>query len=349
MLDRQKEFSGAGQVREGFELDVSSLQTYMEQEVEGFRGPIEIKQFKGGQSNPTYQIVTQDKKYVLRRKPSGILLKSAHAVDREYRIITALENTDVPVAKTYALCQDENVIGTWFYIMENVEGRIFWTFKDVPEKDRLEIFFDMNETLAKLHKVDYGSLGLSDYGKTGNYFERQISRWSKQYENSKDKSYPAMESLIDWLKNHIPKNDETSITHGDFRLDNMIIHPTENRVLAILDWELSTLGHPLSDFSYFCMPWRIPLGVAFGTAGLDYKSNFLPTEQDLVDAYCRYTGRTSIQNWDYYIAFNFFRLAAITFGIMGRVRDGTAASKEAKAMSELAVPLSEYGLEQTRK
>lgn len=349
MQNRQTEFSGAEPVREGFELDIPSLQAYMEQHVEGFKGDIRIQQFKGGQSNPTYLIITEEKKYVLRRKPPGKLLKSAHAVDREYRVIKALQDTPVPVAKTYALCRDESVIGTWFYIMEHVEGRIFWTTENIPKKDRFEICMAMNETMANLHQVDYKSLGLSDYGKTGNYFERQISRWSKQYEDSKDQAYPAMESLIEWLKNHVPQNDETTLVHGDFRLDNLIIHPTENRILAVLDWELSTLGHPLSDFSHLCLAWRAPHGMGGGLAGLDLKTNNIPTEEEVVEAYCNHMGIKAIDNWDYYIAFNLFRVAAIAFGIMGRVRDGTATSKSAVANAQMAPIISEFALSQIRQ
>ena len=349
MSDRQEQFTGAGPVREGFELDVPSLQAYMEKHVEGFEGEIEVKQFKGGQSNPTYQIVTPQQKYVLRRKPPGKLVKSAHAVDREYRIITALQNTPVPVAKTYVLCEDDSVIGSWFYIMECVEGRIFWSIEDVPQKDRMEICMAMNKAMADLHRVDYKSLGLADYGKSGSYFERQISRWSKQFEAAKDQSYPAMESLIQWLQQNIPDNDATAIAHGDFRLDNMIIHPTENRILAVLDWELSTLGHPLSDFSYLCMPWRVPHGTEFGLDGLDLEAASIPTEEAFLAAYCDQMGIDQIENWNCYMAFNFFRVAAISFGIMARVKDGTAASKHAENAAQMSVPLSEMGLAQTEK
>lgn len=347
LSDRQNEFSGAGAVREGYEIDIPSLQSYMSQNVKGFEGPLEVRQFKGGQSNPTYLLLTPGKKYVLRRKPPGTLLKSAHAVDREYRVIKTLQETDIPVAKPYALCLDDTVIGTWFYIMDYVEGRVFWSYDSMPEADRKDIYFAMNEIQARLHSLDYRQLGLGDYGKPGNYFERQISRWTKQYEASKDKPYTAMEKLIDWLKANIPENDETSLVHGDFRLDNMIIHPTENRILAIIDWELSTLGHPLSDFAYSCLPWYSPQAMFNGFSDVDKAAHNLPTEREFIEAYCRNTGRSGIENWNYYMAFNFFRLAAIIFGIKGRIRDGTAASAKAKETARLAVPLSELGLEQT--
>ena len=346
-VDRQKTFTGTSEVRKGFELDLSALQGYMEEHVEGFSGTIEIKQFKGGQSNPTYQITAGGKKYALRRKPSGKLLKSAHAVDREYRIITALGQTNVPVPKTYALCTDDSVIGSWFYIMDCVDGRIFWGYENVPKEERMAIFDAMNDTIAKLHQVDHKAIGLADYGKEGSYFSRQISRWTKQYENSIDERSPVMDELIEWLLAHVPENDETSIVHGDFRLDNMIFHPEEPRVLAILDWELSTLGHPLSDFSYHCIIWRIPIEfTGIGLAGMDLEANNLPSEADHVKAYCRRTNRDGIDNMDFYMAFNFFRLSAITFGIRGRVRDGTAASDQARDVSSVPELLAEMGLKQ---
>ncbi|MCP4753062.1 MAG: phosphotransferase [Proteobacteria bacterium] len=343
MIDLQKEFSGAGPVRPGYELDTDALQRYMEKNVEGYSGLLEIGQFKGGQSNPTYLLAAGGKHYVLRRKPSGVLLKSAHAVDREYRVITALAQTDVPVAKTFALCTDETVIGTWFYIMDYVEGRIFWTYENIPPNERGEVFDAMVDTIARLHQADYERIGLGDFGRQGNYFARQISIWSKQYQASITESYPGMDKLIQWMNDRIPDNEETSIVHGDFRLDNLIFHPTEPRILAILDWELSTLGHPLSDFSYQCMAWRLQPGALRGMAGLDYHALELPTEKEYVDAYCRRTDRDSIKNAEYYVAFNIFRVAAISFGILGRVRDGTASSQQAKTMADLAEPLAELG------
>lgn len=348
VIDRQKEFSGAGPVREGFELDIDALQNYMEEHVKGFRGTIELSQFKGGQSNPTYLIDAGGDKYVLRRKPSGKLLKSAHAVDREYKVITALKQTNVPVARTFALCTDESILGSWFYIMEYVDGRIFWTYEDPPKEKRPELFDAMNETIANLHQVDYEAVGLGDYGKMGNYFSRQISRWSKQYLASVDESSPVMDSLIEWLQDNIPDNDETSIVHGDFRVDNLIFHPTEPKVIAILDWELSTLGHPLSDFAYHCLIWRVPGGDWRGFAGRDLESLKVPTEKDYVKAYCQRTGRQSIENWNYYMAFNFFRLSGISFGIAGRLRDGTAASKHARDSALAAEPLAQFGLDQAK-
>ncbi|MCP4755636.1 MAG: phosphotransferase [Proteobacteria bacterium] len=344
MLDRQKEFSGTKPVADALKFDTDALQKYMEEHVEGFSGSLVVNQFKGGQSNPTYVLEADRKKYVLRRKPPGVLLKSAHAVDREYRVISALAQTDVPVAKTYCLCTDDSVIGTWFYIMEHVEGRIFWDFESVPFEERPAIYDAMNDAIAKLHMVDHKKIGLENYGKQGSYFERQLSRWSKQYEASKDQNYPAMENLIAWLKASIPENDETTIVHGDYRLDNIIFHSTEPKILAILDWELSTLGHPMSDFAYHCMYWRFPADDTFNGLGeKDCKAENIPTEEEYVAAYCRKIGRDSIENWEYYLAFNVFRVAAIVFGILGRLRDGTASSQQAEETAELAVPLSELG------
>ena len=320
----------------------------MDKRVEGFRGTIDLSQFKGGQSNPTYQVMAGGKKYVLRRKPQGKLLKSAHAVDREYKVITALGQTNVPVARTYALCTDESIIGSWFYIMDYVDGRIFWTYQNLPQAERLGLFDAMNATLANLHQVDYKAIGLEDFGKKGDYFSRQISRWSKQYLASVDERSPVMDSLIEWLLDNIPENDETAIVHGDYRVDNMIFHPTQPRIVAILDWELSTLGHPLSDFAYHCIIWRIPAGDWKGLAGLDLKSLNFPTEEAYIKTYCQRTGEKTIENWNYYMAFNFFRLSGISFGIMGRLRDGTAASKHAKASADAAEPLAQFGLAQAK-
>jgi aminoglycoside phosphotransferase (APT) family kinase protein len=348
MIDRQQEFSGTGPVRSGYALDAGALENYMAKHVKGFQGPIEIRQFKGGQSNPTYQIITPDKEYVLRRKPMGKLLKSAHAVDREYSVITALGQTDVPVAKTHALCVDDSVIGSWFYVMDFVDGRIFWSYEDTPKEERASLFDAMNEAITKLHQVDYKAIGLEDYGKKGNYFARQLSRWTKQYEASVDKGYPPMDELIAWLNKNIPEDDKTAIVHGDYRIDNIIYHPTQPKILAILDWEISTLGHPLSDFCYHCMSWRMPAGEGRGLAGLDLKSLNIPTEEEYVAAYCRRTGVSAIENWNYYMAFNLFRVSAIVFGIMGRVKDGTAASQQARETSALAEPLADLGLAQAK-
>ncbi len=348
-IDRQKEFTGTRSVREGFELNLKALQAYMEEHVDGFSGTIKLEQFKGGQSNPTYMITAGGKQYVLRRKPPGKLLKSAHAVDREFKVISALGKTDVPVAKTYALCTDDSIIGSWFYIMDYVDGRIYWTFPSTPLEERKDLFFAMNDTIAKLHNVDYKAIGLEDYGKPGNYFSRQISRWKKQYRDSVEEKCPAMENLIAWLEENKPEQDKVAIVHGDYRIDNLIFHRTEPKVIAILDWELSTLGNPLADFAYHCMPWSIPGSEDRGLAGLDPVALNFPTEEEYTKYYFEKTGNTSIENWNYYMAFSFFRVSGISFGIKGRVRDGTAVSKQAKIAASVAELIAELGFEQTKK
>ena len=344
-------YSGTKPVDERLAFDTGALAAYMKDNVEGFSGELEVRQFKGGQSNPTYFLTAGSNEYVLRRKPPGKLLPSAHAVDREYRSITALGQTDVPVPRTYALCEDERVIGTMFYIMECVHGRVFWD-PSLPEQspaERGRIFDAMNDVIAKLHMVDYAAVGLAAFGRPGNYFARQISRWSKQYQASEDDKIEAMDRLIAWLPENIPAGDETTIVHGDYRLDNMIFHPREPRVLAVLDWELCTLGHPLGDFSYHCMSWRIPNQLFRGLGGLDLKALGIPTEEEYVAAYCRRTGREGIDNWAFYMAYNMFRLAAIAQGIVGRVRDGTAASAQAGEMKARVRPLAEMGWAEAEK
>jgi len=343
--DRQEQFTGTKDVAESHKFDEARLAEYMEAHVEGYEGPLEVRQFKGGQSNPTYQLVTPNKKYVLRRKPPGKLLKSAHMVDREYRVITALGGTGFPVAKTYCLCEDESVLGTIFYIMDCVEGRIIWdgTIPGSNPDERAAIYDAMNETLAMLHMVDYKAIDLETFGKPGNYFARQISRWTKQYQLSETQEISSMNKLIEWLPVNIPDDDTTTIVHGDYRLDNMILHPTEPKVIAVLDWELSTLGNPLGDFTYQLMQWRMPVqGTSSGTLmGADLSALGIPSEDDYVAAYCRRTGREGIENIDFYFAYNFFRLAGILQGIVGRVRDGTASNEHAAAMADLVAPLAD--------
>ena len=349
--DRQKTFSGTMPVRDGHQIDSRALEAFMAANVAGFAGPVEVSEFRGGQSNPTYRLATPAADYVLRRKPPGKLLKSAHAVDREYRVITALGATGFPVPRTYALCTDERVLGTWFFIMEYVAGRIFWepVAPELKPAERAALYDSMNDTIARLHAVDYDSLGLADFGKPGNYFARQISRWSKQYRASETEDIPAMNRLMEWLPENIPEGDETTVVHGDFRLDNMIVDPTEARIVAILDWELSTLGHPLADFSYHCMLYRLPPQLFGGLRGLDLAALGIPEEDDYVARYCRRTGRAGIGDWDYYLAFNMFRIAAISQGIMGRVVAGTAASRFAREMGAKARPLAEAGWAQVEK
>jgi aminoglycoside phosphotransferase (APT) family kinase protein len=347
MSDRQQQFSGT--------MEVAALDVWMAANVDGYAGPLEVRQFRGGQSNPTYRLVTPGRAYVLRRKPPGTLLRSAHAVDREYRVITALGETGFPVARTFGLCTDEAVIGTWFYVMDCVEGRVIWdgTFPDVPTAERHRYFDAMNATISDLHRVDPDAIGLGDFGKPGNYFARQIARWSRQYqEDDAAGRVDAMDRLVAWLPEAIPPGDETAIVHGDYRCDNMIFHPTEPRVLAVLDWELSTLGHPLADFSYHLMMYRMPPMGTVGLATADLAALNIPTEDTYVAAYCRRVGRDPAEvtaNMDFYVAYNMFRLAAIVHGIRGRVVRGTAASAHARAMSQTVEPLAALAWAQALK
>ena len=338
-------FVGTRPVSERHAFDTGRLADWLRANVEGYSGELAVEQFKGGQSNPTFLLSAGNRKYVMRRKPPGKLLPSAHAVDREYRVITALAQTDVPVAKSYALCQDDGVIGTAFYIMDYVAGRILWdpALPGMVPAERTAIFDEMNRVIAALHNVDYASVGLADYGKPGSYFARQIDRWSKQYRASETEKIEAMDNLMAWLPANIPAGDETSIVHGDYRLDNVIFHPSEPRILAVIDWELSTLGHPLSDFAYHCMTWRLSPGQFRGLQGHDLAALGIPGEADYVALYCRRTGRESIPaaEWEYYLAFNMFRLTAILQGIMARAMQGNAASQEAIDTGKRARPLAE--------
>ena len=348
MSDRQEKFGGTKEVAETLKFDVKNLEDFMHAHVEGFEGPLEVTQFKGGQSNPTYQLITPNKKYVLRRKPPGKLLPSAHAVDREYRVITALASVGFPVPRSYCLCEDESVIGTMFYIMDMVEGRILWdvTLSDYAKEDRWPIFEAQVKTIAQLHSLDYEAIGLGDYGKPGNYFERQIGRWTKQYIASETQKVDNMDKLMAWLPGQIPQDDATSIVHGDFRLDNMVLHPSRPEVSAVLDWELSTLGHPLGDFTYHLMQWHMPsikTMVSASLAGRDLDALGIPTTEQYIRMYCDAVGRDSIENIDFYLAFNMFRLAAILQGIVGRVRDGTASSAHAGEMEKNIPPLADIG------
>jgi len=352
MSERQQQFSGTSEIRAGQEIDPARLEAWMIENVEGYQGPLTIEQFKGGQSNPTYKLTTPGQNYVMRRKPPGILLASAHAVDREYRVITALHGQGFPAPRTFGLCKDESVIGTWFYIMDCVDGRVIWdaTFPDVAREDRAAYFDAMNKTIADLHMIDVEKAGLTDFGKPGNYFARQIARWSRQYlEDPEAGRVPSMDKLIEWLPANIPPGDETSVVHGDYRCDNMIFHPTEPKVLAVLDWELSTLGHPLADFSYHLMMYRMPPATTTGLIGSDIQALGIPSEDEYVAAYCRRTGRDGIANLDFYIAYNMFRLAGIIHGIRGRVVRGTAASAHAVKTAEGVELLADLAWEQAQK
>ncbi|MDX2238459.1 MAG: phosphotransferase family protein [Hyphomonadaceae bacterium] len=342
-VNAQEAFSGTKPVEERHRIDEANLKAWLEANVDGFAGPLEVRQFKGGQSNPTYQLVTPTQQYVLRRKPPGKLLPSAHAVDREFRVISALYPTGFPVAKPYGLCVDEGVIGTMFYVMDNVEGRILWdgSLPGSTPAERRAIYEAKIATLAKLHTTDYVKVGLEDFGKAGSYFARQISRWTKQYQLSETMTIPEMNKLIDWLPQTIPPGETTTIVHGDYRLDNMILHPTEPRVIAVLDWELSTLGDPLGDFTYHLMNWVMESNQRSGLANLDLPALGIPTMEEYVALYCKHTGRREIAHLDWYFAYNMFRLAGILQGIVGRVRDGTAASTMAESNAERVVPLAQ--------
>jgi aminoglycoside phosphotransferase (APT) family kinase protein len=342
MTDARTEANtGTTAVREGFGFDFGALDGWMRQNVAGYEGPLSVEQFKGGQSNPTYKLVTPGRSYVLRRKPPGDLLPGAHAVDREARVQAALGQQGFPVATIHGLCTDDAVIGTMFYVMDMVEGRVFWdnTFPGVEREERPAYFDAMNAAMAQLHSFDPEAIGLGDYGKPGNYFARQIGRWTRQYLGDELAGRNAdMDALVEWLPGAIPPGEESSVVHGDMRCDNMIFHPTEPRILAVLDWELSTLGHPLADFAYHTMMYRMPPSIVPGLAGADLAALNIPSENEYVAAYCARTGRKSIPNYEFYIAFNLFRLAAIFHGIKGRVLRGTAASAQAAERAE-AFPL----------
>jgi aminoglycoside phosphotransferase (APT) family kinase protein len=350
-MSESQDFTGTMPVTAQHRFPTDRLVAWMAEHVEGFRGPLEVEQFRGGQSNPTFRLTAGSKRYVLRRKPPGKLLPSAHAVDREYRVITALGGTDVPVARSYALCLDEGVIGTAFYIMDYVEGRVFWdpTLPELAPAQRGAVYDAMNDVIARLHKVDYAKIGLADFGKPGNYFGRQIDRWTKQYRASETETIEAMDRLIAWLPQNLPPDDETAIVHGDFRLDNIIFHPTEPRILAVLDWELSTLGNPLGDFSYHMMTWELGPEAYRGLGGKDLTTLGIPTKEDYRDRYCRRTGRSHIPHWDFYMAYNMFRLAAILQGIMGRVVEGTAANLRARESGARARASAEAGWRQAER
>lgn len=334
-------------------LDTDTLSRYLEQHIEGFKGPVTAEKFSGGQSNPTFKLTAASGTYVLRRQPPGKLLKSAHAVDREYRVLAALKDTKVPVARVYHLCEDRDVIGSMFYVMEYCDGHIYWSAA-LPEIDRNEhrsaMYDEMNRVLAALHSVDIDAVGLSDYGKPGNYFERQLGRWSSQYKASELQTIVAMDQLIGWLEKHLPPDDgKVALTHGDYRLDNVMFSKDNHRVIAVLDWELSTLGHPYSDLAYQCMQLRLPTSseknTMSGLLGVDPAALGIPTEQEYVAAYCQRMGIARIDNWSFYLAFSFFRLAAICQGVAKRAADGNASNKAADRVGAMVEPLATMALD----
>ena len=342
-------------VAEQHAFDTAVLQLYLESRLDGFAGPLSVEQFKGGQSNPTYKLVTPGCSYVMRSKPGPAdkLLPSAHAIEREFKVMNALHGTDVPVPRMHVLCEDESIIGRAFYVMEFMPGRVLWeqSLPGMERAQRGEIYDEMNRVLAALHNVDVNAVGLSDFGRPGNYFERQIGRWTKQYRASITQPIDAMDRLMEWLPANIPASahdtSQVSIVHGDYRLDNLMFHPTEPRVIAVLDWELSTIGHPLADLSYHCMSWHIEPGSFRGIGGLDLAALGIPDEKAHVRRYCERTGRTDpdvvMADWNFYLAYNLFRLAGILQGIAKRVETGTASSAQALQAGAGARPLAEMG------
>ena len=331
-------------------FDLATLQSYLAGHIPGFHGPVSVTRFKGGQSNPTYLLATPSGQYVMRSKPAPVaqLLPSAHAVEREYRLQAALAGSAVPVARVHCLCQDESVIGRAFYVMDFIEGRIFWeqSLPDMPPGERSAIYDELNRVIAALHNVDFQAANLADYGKPGNYFSRQIDRWTRQYRASETVGIDAMENLMAWLPQHIPheENPQVSLVHGDYRIDNVIFHPTEPRILAVIDWELSTLGHPLADFAYHLMSWHItPGGAMRGLGGLDLDALGIPQQSAYIQSYEQRVGRPVTGDWNFYLAYNLFRIAAILQGIAKRVEEGTASSAQAAEYGRQARPLAELG------
>ncbi len=322
-----------GPVRANHRFDEAALERYLRTTVQGFEAPLSVQQFGGGQSNPTFLLTSGTKQYVMRKKPPGVLLKSAHQVDREFRIMKALAETDVPVPRMHVLCNDESVIGTAFYVMDYLKGRIFRDpqLPDVAPPERAAIYDSMNDVLARLHKVDFAAVGLGDYGRPGNYFDRQVSRFITQYRGAQTDQIPDMEKLIEWMPHNIPTDDSVSIAHGDYRLENTIFHPTEPRMIAVLDWELSTIGHPLADLAYNCMGYHVMNPRQGGLVGVDYAATGIPSERDYVERYCERTGRGKIENWSFYLSFSVFRLASIAQGVYKRGLDGNASSENANA------------------
>ena len=331
-----------------FQLDDVALSAYLETKINGFKGPVESKKFSDGQSNPTYILTTADAQYVLRRKPPGRLLPGAHAVDREYKVLSALSTTKVPVAEVKHLCEDDSVIGSMFYVMEFLDGQVLWdpSLPDHTPEQRTAIYHEMNRVLAELHKVDVDAVGLSDFGRKGGYFERQINTWTKQYRASETRHIEAMENLIEWLNDNLPADDgKFSIVHGDYRLDNLMFEKQNLSVLGVLDWELSTIGHPYADLAYQCMLYFLPSHDRFpGLAGLDYGALGIPTQSEYIAEYCERMGWDGIPDWNFYLAFSLFRLAAICQGVEKRGLDGNASSEKANSYGDLVTLLANSAL-----
>ncbi len=348
------EFAGTMAVTAEQHFDEAALERYLAAHLPGFAGPLQVRQFRGGQSNPTFLLRAGDgAQYVLRKQPGGPLLPSAHAVDREFRVISALSGTGFPVARPVCFCEDRSIIGTLFYVMGYAAGRNFWdpTLPELTPAARAAVYDEMNRVLVRLHTLDFARAGLSDYGRPGNYFARQIARWSKQYRASATEPIEAMEKLIAWLPQNIPADDETTLVHGDYRLDNIIFHAHEPRIIAVVDWELSTLGHPLADFSYHVMVWRVPAGENRGLGGIDCAALGIPTEDEYLASYCERTGRAAVAPavWDFCMAYNLFRIACIRQGILRRVLDGTAASRHAREAGAKARETAELAWRQVEE
>ncbi|URI05742.1 phosphotransferase [Aquincola tertiaricarbonis] len=347
MSEPQHSFNGTRPVAAAHAFDVDRLDAYLCEHLPGYAGGTQVEQFNGGQSNPTFKLMSGGRHYVLRRKPPGVLLPSAHAVDREYRVIRALASTEVPVAKAHLLCEDDSVIGSMFYVMDCVEGRIFWDpqLPGLSAAERGALYDELNRVMAALHQVDPTAVGLADHGKPGAYMARQIDRWTKQYRASETEKIEAADALIDWLPRHLPPEQATPrIVHGDYRIDNVIFHPTEPRILAVLDWELSTLGDPLADFAYHCMTWHMPQGATRGLAGADLAAMGIPTEAEYLQRYLQRSGRpqaVSPADWGYYLVFNMFRLVGILQGVMARALQGNASNARALEAGRRARPLAE--------
>ena len=339
-------FAGTKPVEERHRFDEARLVRWLDDNVAGFAGPLTVRQFKGGQSNPSYRLDTPSQAYVLRRKPPGKLLKSAHAVDREFRVISALHPAGYPVARPFALCEDDEVVGSAFYIMEMVEGPVYWNgaLPDKTPAERRAIYEAQIVTLANLHQLSPDAIGLSEFGRPGNYFARQIDRWTKQYRLSETGTVEAADFLAEWLAKTVPPQDRVSVVHGDYRIDNMIFHADRPTVAAVLDWELSTLGDPLADFTYFVMQWIMPHEGRSGLQGLDLAALGIPTIDEAIALYCKATERAGLPDMNWYFAYNLYRLACISQGIAGRIRDGTAANPRAKETAAKVRPLSERAL-----
>ncbi len=354
-------FVGTRPVPGSHALDTAALCAWLQAHLPEFAGPLTVEMFKGGQSNPTYKLVTPSRSYVMRAKPGPVakLLPSAHAIEREFQVMRGLQNTAVPVPKMLALCEDESIVGRAFYVMEFMQGRVLWdqTLPDMTSEQRFAMYDEMNRVIAALHSVNFSAQGLGDYGKPGNYFERQIGRWSKQYAASVTQPIAEMDQLMEWLPHNIPVMARdpamVSIVHGDYRLDNLMFDPQNPQVIAVLDWELSTLGHPLADFSYHCMSWHIPPGAFRGIGGLNLAAMGIPSEQDYIRMYCDRTGfATPAQlaaDWNFYLAYNMFRIAAILQGIAKRVEAGTASSAQAVSSAAGARPMAQLAWQFAQK